>query len=141
MLSKKNEMMPCDDWRCIKRNWRQKRRMFYYNSHGRPIQILNTRPRNYSAGGMIKGHPNIATPEEDTISSLLEYGSLVIPVSVMKSGVMDGYKGKLFDKKTTDKRRLAHTIVMPEELVVARKYAPAVERYLKTRGITLPLPK
>lgn len=90
---------------------------------------------------MIKGHPNIATPEEDTISSLLEYGSLVIPVSVMKSGVMDGYKGKLFDKKTTDKRRLAHTIVMPEELVVARKYAPAVERYLKTRGITLPLPK
>jgi hypothetical protein len=59
----------------------------------------------------------------------------------MRSGVMDAYNGPLFDKKTTDKRRLIPTIVMPEEMVVHRKYAPAVERYLKKYGITLPLPK
>lgn len=115
--------------------------MFYWNDKGQPIQILNTRPRNYSAGGFIKGHPKIQTPHEDTINSVLEYGSLVIPVPVMESGIMDGYKGKLTGKKTTDKSRLSPTIVMPNEYVVNKKYAPAVERYLKKHGITLPLPK
>ena len=115
--------------------------MWYKNDKGKAIQIFNNRPRNYSAGGLITGHPKIETPEEDTISSLLEEGSLVIPVPVMRSGVMDAYKGPLFDKKTTDKRRLIPTIVMPEEMVVHRKYAPAVEKYLKKYGITLPLPK
>jgi hypothetical protein len=114
---------------------------FYWNDKGRAIQILNKRPRNYSGGGFIKGHHKIETPEEDTISSLLEYGSLVIPVPVMESGIMNGYKGKLFDKKTNDKDRLAPTIVMPGEMVVHKKYAPAVEKYLKKHGITLPLPK
>jgi len=115
--------------------------MFYYSEKGQPIQILNRRPRNYSAGGFIKGHPKIQTPEEDTISSLLEYGSLVIPVPVMQSGIMDHYKGKLTGKKTTNKSQLAPTIVMPNEYVVNKKHAPAVERYLKKHGITLPLPK
>jgi hypothetical protein len=115
--------------------------MFYWNDKGQPIQILNTRPRNYSAGGFIKGHPKIQTPHEDTISSVLEYGSLVIPVPVMESGIMDGYKGKLFDKGTKDKARLSPTIVMPGEMVVHKKYAKDVERYLKKHGITLPLPK
>jgi hypothetical protein len=115
--------------------------MFYYSEKGEPIQILNRRPRNYSAGGFIKGHPKIQTPEEDTISSLLEYGSLVIPVPVMKSGIMDGYKGKLMDAPTNDRSKLAPTIVMPGEMVVHKKYAPAVTRFLKKHGITLPLPK
>lgn len=115
--------------------------MFYYSEKGEPIQILNRRPRNYSAGGFIKGHPKIQTPDEDTISSLLEYGSLVIPVPVMKSGIMDGYKGKLTHTPTKDRSKLAPTIVMPGEMVVHKKYAPAVERYLKKHGITLPLPK
>jgi len=114
--------------------------MFYYKDNGQPIKILNTRARNYSAGGFIKGHPKIETPNEDTISSLLEYGSLVIPVPVMQSGIMDGYKGKLFDKKTDNKNHLAPVIVMPGEMVVHKKYAPAVEKYLKKHGITLPLP-
>jgi hypothetical protein len=65
----------------------------------------------------------------------------VIPVPVMKSGIMDHYKGKLTGKKIMDKSRLAPTIVMPNEYVVNKKYAPAVERYLKKHGITLPLPK
>ena len=113
---------------------------FYYKDNGQPIKILNTRPRNYSAGGFIKGHPKIETPNEDTISSLLEYGSLVIPVPVMQSGIMDRYKGKTTGEKTTDKSRLAPVIVMPGEAVINKKYAPAVERYLKKHGITLPLP-
>jgi hypothetical protein len=115
--------------------------MFYYNDRGQAIQILNNKARNYSAGGFIKGHPSIQTPHEDTINSLLEYGSLVIPVPVMESGIMDGYKGKLTGKKIMDKSRLAPTIVMPNEYVVNKKYAPAVERYLKKHGIILPLPK
>lgn len=115
--------------------------MWYKSDSGRAIQILNNRPRNYSGGGLIKGHPKIQTPDEDTINSLLEYGSLVIPVPVMRSGVMDGYKGKLFDKKTDDRKQLAPTIVMPGEMVIHKKYAPAVEKYLKKFGITLPLPK
>jgi len=115
--------------------------MFYYNDRGRPIQILNNRPRNYSAGGLIKGHPSIQTPHEDTISSLLEYGSLVIPVPVMESGIMNGYKGKLTGEKTTDKKRLSPTIVMPGEAVIHKDHAPAVEKYLKKHGVILPLPK
>lgn len=115
--------------------------MWYYSEKGQPIQILNRRPRNYSMGGMIHGHPKIKTPHEDTISSLLEYGSLVIPVPVMESGIMDLYDGPIHGPKTTDKRQLAQVIVMPGEMVVDRIHAPAVERYLKKHGITLPLPK
>jgi hypothetical protein len=72
---------------------------------------------------------------------MLEYGSLVIPVPVMESGIMDNYKGKLTGKKTTDKNRLSPTIVMPNEYVVHKDHARTVEKYLKKHGITLPLPK
>ena len=115
--------------------------MWYYNDRNQPIQILNRRPRNYSMGGMIDGHPKIKTPDEDTISSWLEYGSLVIPVPVMKSGIMDRYDGPIMGPKTSNKNKLAQVMVMPGELVVDRLHAPAVERYLKKHGITLPLPK
>jgi len=59
----------------------------------------------------------------------------------MQSGIMNHYKGKLTGKQTMDRSKLAPTIVMPGEMVVHKKYAPAVERYLKKHGITLPLPK
>jgi hypothetical protein len=59
----------------------------------------------------------------------------------MESGIMQRYKGPLTGKKTTDKRKLAPVIVMPNEYVVHKKHAPAVEKYLKNHGITLPLPK
>jgi len=89
---------------------------------------------------MIQDHPKILHKDADTISSLLEYGSLVIPVPVMESGIMQKYKGPLTGPKITDKSKLAPVIVMPNEYVVNKKHAPAVEKYLKKNGITLPLP-
>jgi hypothetical protein len=59
----------------------------------------------------------------------------------MESGIMNTYKGPLTGPKTTDKRKLAPVIVMPNEYVVHKDHAPAVEKYLKNHGITLPLPK
>lgn len=115
--------------------------MFYFGQNGNAVQIFNRRPRNMSAGGPVHGSPKIMNKDEDTISSLLEYGSLVIPTSVMQSGIMDGFRGKLTGPKTTDKRMLAPVIIMPGEHVVNKMHAPAVEKYLKKNGITLPLPK
>ena len=115
--------------------------MWYRSEKGQVIQILNRRPRNLSQGGLIRDHPKILHKDADTISSLLEYGSLVIPVPVMESGIMQKYKGPLTGPKITDKSKLAPVIVMPNEYVVNKKHAPAVEKYLKKNGITLPLPK
>jgi len=113
--------------------------MFYYSGNKR-IDIFNTRPRNLSRGGLIKDNPKIKIKNEDTISSLLEYGSLVVPVPVMKSGVMKGYKGPITGPVQHDQDKLGRTVVMPNELVVNKRYASKVERYLKKKGITLPLP-
>lgn len=115
--------------------------MFYYNNKGKRIDLLNKRPRNLSAGGMIEDHPSIPKEHkrQDTISSYLEYGSLVVPVPVMKSGVMDEYKGEIKGEKQNDKKELSKTIVMPGELVVHKKYAGKVENFLRKKGIKLPL--
>lgn len=113
--------------------------MFYYAKGGHPVTIFNTKRANFSGGGMVAYHPNNRFPNEDSISSALEPGSLVIPTKVMRSGVMDGYRGKTTDKKVDDMSKLSPTIIMPGEMVVAKRYAKDVERYLKKRGITLPL--
>lgn len=115
--------------------------MFYYTKQGTRVDLLNKRPRNLSRGGMIEDHPSIPKEHKnkDTISSYLEYGSLVVPVPVMKSGVMDGYKGPITGKKQSKKEELSRTIVMPGELVVNKKYAPKVEAFLRKKGIKLPL--
>jgi hypothetical protein len=114
--------------------------MFYHTESGKRVYIFNTRPRNLSRGGLIKDSPKIKVKNEDTISSLLEYGSLVVPVPVMKSGVMNEYKGKITGEKQTDRNKLGQTIVMPNELVVNKRHASKVETFLKRKGITLPLP-
>lgn len=113
--------------------------MFYYNSDGKPIQIFNKKRHNISDGGYVPYHSKNRFSDHDSIASWLEPGSLVIPVKVMESGVMDGYKGKLTDKTIEDTSKLANVIVQPGEMVVAKRYAPLVERYLKKHGITLPL--
>ncbi len=113
--------------------------MFYYNNQGKPIQLFNNRPRNMSAGGFIAYEPKNRYHDDDSINSHLEVGSLVIPKKVMDSGIMNGYKGRLTGPKTMDAHRLSPTIVMEGELVVHKKYAAAVTRYLKKHGITLPL--
>lgn len=113
--------------------------MFYFNGRGEPVQIFNKRRANFSDGGYVKYHPNNRFAHEDSIASYLEPGSLVIPTKVMESGVMDKYKGKLTDRTVHDTSKLANVIIMPGEYVVAKKYAPLVERHLKKHGITLPL--
>jgi hypothetical protein len=115
--------------------------MFYFNSQGTPIPIMNRRPRNLSGGGYVHGIPGDKYKHEDTIASVLEYGSLVIPTVVMESGIMDGYKGPLLGPKTKKKNELAPVVIMTGEMIVDKLHAPAVEKYLKKHGITLPLPK
>jgi hypothetical protein len=113
--------------------------MWYYNKQGNPVGIFNRKRANYSDGGYVKYHPNNQFAGEDSIASWLEPGSLVIPTKIMKSGVMDGYKGKLTDRTVHDTSKLAEVIIMPGEYVVAKKYASAVEKHLKKHGIRLPL--
>jgi hypothetical protein len=113
--------------------------MFYFNGRGEPVQIFNKRRSNFSDGGYVKYHPNNEFSDQDSIASWLEPGSLVIPTSVMESGVMDLYKGKLTDRTVHDTSKLANVIIMPGEFVVAKKYARLVEKHLKKHGIELPL--
>ena len=115
--------------------------MFYYNDKGRRINLINTRPRNLSAGGMISGAPPKKDEFEDTVLAKLEIGSLVIPRPVVRSGIMDKYKGEITGEKCHDPTRLGSSVVMPKEIVVHRKHADKVERFLEKHGIHLPLPK
>lgn len=113
--------------------------MFYTNAKGKKVQILNKRPRNLSVGGIIRDHPHIHNHTDDTIQAKCEYGSLVVPVPIMRKHIMDEYKGAIKGAKQLDPRKLQPTIVMPNELVVNKKYAGRVERFLKSKNITLPL--
>jgi hypothetical protein len=113
--------------------------MFYHNQRGKRIDIVNpTKPLNLSRGGMIprlsgtEKHPN-----EDTILSKLEVGSLVVPVKVVKH--MKDYKGPTTGPVQTDKKKLVRAITMPDEAVIHKKYAPKVEKFLAKKGIKLPL--
>ena len=96
---------------------------------------------NFSRGGLIPVLPNIPKKhlDEDTILSNLEVGSLVVPVSVVKSGVLKEYDGKMTGAKQEDKKKLVRAVVMPNEMVVHKKYAPRVEQFLRKRGVRLPL--
>lgn len=113
--------------------------MFYFNKEGSPVGIFNKRRTNLSDGGMVAYHPNNQFSDQDSIASWLEPMSLVIPTKIMESGVMKGYKGKTTDRTVHDTSRLVNVIVQPGEMVVAKKYVPAVEKYLKKHGISLPL--
>jgi hypothetical protein len=114
---------------------------FYHNKAGRKIFIVNSRPRDYSAGGYIEDDPAIPRKDinEDTIMSKLEYDSLVVPKPV--AWMMKYYPGEIMGEKETDPSKLADTIVMPHEIVVDKIHAPKVEKWLKKHGITLPIPE
>jgi hypothetical protein len=112
---------------------------YYISDSGKAVNIFNKRPRNLSGGGLIKDSPKIKEKEEDTLSSYLEYGSLVVPVPVVQSGVMDLYKGRITGQKQLCMTQLGRTVVMPGEYVINKKYATKVENFLKKKGITLPI--
>lgn len=124
-------------------------KLYYLNKHNQPVFLVNSKPRNYSQGGFIRYTPkehNKANPDdddEDTLYTLLEEGSLVIPRPIVERGYIDDYirlGGKITDgRQIKDKKKLIPTIVMPREIIVQKKYAGDVIKYLKTKGITLPL--
>jgi hypothetical protein len=94
---------------------------------------------------MIDEHPNtrIEDVEEDTIQSLLEVGSLVIPRPVMERGYMNGYPflHRLRGKEIKDPSRLVPVVVMSRELIVPKANAGSVKKWLEKRGVTLPIPE
>jgi hypothetical protein len=124
-------------------------RLYYYNKHSRPIYLVNNKPINYSKGGLIaydKSHSKNINPDdhnEDTIYTLLEEGSVVIPVPVVRRGHITDYVkmgGKISDgSKIKDKSKLVKTILMPGEIVVKRRFANDVLSFLRKRGISLPI--
>lgn len=111
---------------------------FFKSSTGRCVTIANARPRNLSGGGMIKWEDfNTDEKEEDCIMSNLEDGSVVIPRSVVP--LLKDYKGPIMGPKQMDKNKWLPTIVQPEEVVIHKKYADNVLRFLKSKGVSLPL--
>lgn len=113
--------------------------MFYHNARGKKINIANPMaPLNLSKGGRIpalKGtekHPN-----DDTILSKLEVGSLVVPRPAVKA--MKGYNGPTTGPVQTAKSKLVKAITMPDEIVIHKRHAPRVEAFLLKKGIRLPL--
>lgn len=113
--------------------------MFYHNKHGRKIDIANpTKPLNLSKGGRIPDIPGSEKhPNDDTILSKLEAGSLVVPRPAVKA--MKDYGGPITGPVQKTKSKLVRAITMPDEIVIHRKHAPRVERFLARKGIKLPL--
>lgn len=111
----------------------------FYRKQGKKIFIANPdKPLNLSRGGLI---PAIAGserhPNEDTISSYLEAGSLVVPVKAVKH--LSDYKGKITGEVQTDRDKLVKAVTMPHEVVVHRRFASRVEDHLRKKGVRLPL--
>ena len=111
---------------------------FFKASTGRCVTIANNRARNLSGGGMIRWEDfNTDEKEEDCIMSNLEDGDVVIPRSVVP--LLKDYKGPITGPKQMDKKKWLPTVVQPEEIVVNKKYANKVLRFLKSKGVSLPL--
>jgi len=113
--------------------------MFYHNKRGKRIDIANPhKPLNLSEGGRI---PNISGsekhPNDDTILSKLEVGSLVVPRPAVRH--MKHYKGPVTGPVQKNPDKLVRAITMPDEIVVHRKHAPKVEKFLAKKGVKLPL--
>lgn len=120
--------------------------LFYNKKNGQRVFLVNRHPRNLSSGGMIRYHPSdITTPDsmnDDNISALLEVGSLVIPRPVVKY-LLDYPHPEHFNGNAPlvkDSSKLAPVCVMTNEVIVPKKHAPKVEKFLKEKyGITLPI--
>lgn len=112
--------------------------MFYINKRGKRIDIVNQRPLNLSKGGLIPALKGTEKhPHDDTILSDLEAGSLVVPRPAVKH--MKDYDGPITGPVQKKKEKLVRAITMPDEIVVHKKHAPKVERFLARKGVKLPL--
>jgi hypothetical protein len=112
--------------------------MFFKSKYGQKVGISNGKQWNLSKGGVIPWN-NFSTDErfDDCINALLEDGSVVIPRSV--AHLMNDCPYPITGKVQNNRKKLVTTIVEPEELIVNKKYADKVLRWLKTKGVTLPL--
>jgi len=118
--------------------------MMYRNQANQPIFLANNKPRNLSKGGWIKYEKgdriNPDFKNEDTILSLLEENSLVVPRPISMGNYLNDYKGKFTcGKMIRDKSKLIPTVVMPDEIIVCSCYADDVINHLKKKGIKIPL--
>lgn len=124
-------------------------RLYYYNRQSRPIYLVNNKAVNYSKGGLVEyklehlPYVNKDNYNEDTIYSLLEEGSLVVPRPIVDKGYIDEYikqGGKISNgKEIKSKKKLIKTIIMPGEIIVQAPYTNNVLDFLKKKGITLPI--
>jgi hypothetical protein len=119
--------------------------MFYYTPDKRKVHIFNKTPINLSRGGLIPHFEEIRPQDynDDTIYSILEVGSLIIPRPVVDGGFMDEFlqEHNIYQDEVKDPKDLTVAVVMPREIVIPKKLADKAKVYLKQRGITLPLPK
>jgi len=119
---------------------------YYVTPYGKTVNLMASRPVNYSHGGMIKWEKGQFNPlkndlQHDNKKVYLEAGSLVIPRPVIP--LLRQYlakTGELTIPTIKDTSQLVQVIVMPEEYVVPRKYAKDVLAFLKSHGVTLPIP-
>ncbi len=118
----------------------------YVSPYGKTINLMSTRPVNYSHGGMIKWEKGQYNPLKNDLTHdnkrvLLEVGSLVIPRPIVP--LVQTYleqTGPLTIPTIKDTSKLVEVIVMPEEIIIPKKYAQQVQSFLNRHGITLPIP-
>ena len=114
---------------------------------GRVIPFLADKPVNLTQGGMIKWnkdeyHPFKNSLTHDNKKVILEVGSIVVPKPVIHLfHEFEKIYGSVKGTKITDPAKTSPVIVMPEEAIVPSKYAGAFKAFLKSHGVTLPLPK
>ena len=122
-------------------------RKYYVEPFGRTVQLMNSRPKNLTEGGLIKWEEGQYNPftsdlQRDNMIVLLEIGSMVVPRPVIHLfHEFEEKYYKLKQPKITDEMLITEVIVMPEEAIVPKKFVPDVKAFLKQKGITIPIPK
>jgi hypothetical protein len=122
-------------------------RKFYVEPFGRTVQLMNSRPKNLTEGGLIKWEEGQYNPftsdlQRDNMIVLLEIGSMVIPRPVIHLfHEFEEKYYKLKQPKITDEMLITEVIVMPEEAIVPKKFVPDVKAFLKKNGVELPISK